>query len=55
MGKYRDVAPVDCRVEQNQPQNMNWSFLTSLVDTLFPHNLEIAGSIPLQGSTIWVS
>ena len=27
---------------------MNWSMLTSLVDTPFPHNLEIAGSNPQQ-------
>ena len=27
---------------------MNWSILTGLVDTHFPHNLETAGSKPLQ-------
>ena len=41
------VAPVESH-KTNPTLCMNWSILTSLVDTPFPHNLEIAGSNPQQ-------
>ena len=48
---YRELgyaAPVESH-KTNPRLYMNWSIPTSLADTPFPHNLEIAGSNPQQG------
>ena len=46
------VAPVE--LDKTTPRfNVNWSILTSVMDTPFPRNLKTAGSNPLQfGDTV---